>query len=363
MMAKLRCELRAVLSMALIMGLSWFPGAKADLNDGLVAYYPFDGNANDASGNGNDGTEHGGIEYIDGVIGNAVSLDGIDDYIQVPLNDTLKFNPNKASFSIVAWAKPKSANDTDGRGCQMTIVPIVDTYTFYLYNGGLGVKRDYNHQGGVGSERIWDEDNWHLFVGTWDVGSDSITGKTYVDGELEGTARQEIIPNGSYPWRGLYMGATQHCTSWSQLSYGEADLDEVRIYNRPLSECEIQSLYTGKDECIPNLVELANFTATPIQNGIRLDWETISELDTAGYFVWRGTPLKNGECSNDSSNYNDIMQLSFDKSRGDLSSGATYSRTDYSVISGTTYCYLLEDVEFDGDSKFHWKFIDSATAQ
>jgi len=41
----------------------------ADLNDGLVAYYPFNGDAKDESGNGNDGKEYGGIEYVDdGVI-------------------------------------------------------------------------------------------------------------------------------------------------------------------------------------------------------------------------------------------------------------------------------------------------------
>ena len=41
------------------------------LNDGLVAYYPFNGNANDSSGNGNHGIEHGGVGYVDGVIGKA----------------------------------------------------------------------------------------------------------------------------------------------------------------------------------------------------------------------------------------------------------------------------------------------------
>jgi hypothetical protein len=33
------------------MGLSWVPGAMTDLNNGLIAYYPFDENANDESGN------------------------------------------------------------------------------------------------------------------------------------------------------------------------------------------------------------------------------------------------------------------------------------------------------------------------
>jgi len=47
MMTKLRCRLRTVLLIAI--GLSWFSIAWADLNDGLVAYYPFNGNAQDAS--------------------------------------------------------------------------------------------------------------------------------------------------------------------------------------------------------------------------------------------------------------------------------------------------------------------------
>jgi hypothetical protein len=41
---------------ALFFGIT---SAHADLTTGLVAYYPFNGNANDASGNGNNGTVYG----------------------------------------------------------------------------------------------------------------------------------------------------------------------------------------------------------------------------------------------------------------------------------------------------------------
>jgi len=58
-MERLRCGLRTVLWMTLVMGLSWFPVAWADLNAGLVAHYPFDGNAQDASENGHHGTVQG----------------------------------------------------------------------------------------------------------------------------------------------------------------------------------------------------------------------------------------------------------------------------------------------------------------
>ncbi len=50
----------------------------AGINDGLVAHYEFEGNANDSSGNGNNGTEYGGVEYVDGVMGKAGSFDGVD---------------------------------------------------------------------------------------------------------------------------------------------------------------------------------------------------------------------------------------------------------------------------------------------
>lgn len=74
----------------------------ADLVDGLVAYYPFDGNANDQSGNNNHGIENGGIQYQPGVSGKAIKFDGVDDYIRVPSSSSL--NPvNQLSISF--WVK------------------------------------------------------------------------------------------------------------------------------------------------------------------------------------------------------------------------------------------------------------------
>ncbi|OAD20786.1 secreted protein [Candidatus Thiomargarita nelsonii] len=60
-MTKLRCYLRTILLIAI--GLSWFSGAMADLKDGLAAYYPFNGNANDSSGSGNHGVVYGYFDY------------------------------------------------------------------------------------------------------------------------------------------------------------------------------------------------------------------------------------------------------------------------------------------------------------
>ena len=55
----------------------------AGLSDGLVAYYPFDGDATDESGNGNDGKVVGAMLETDhfGNRDHAYSFDGQDDYI------------------------------------------------------------------------------------------------------------------------------------------------------------------------------------------------------------------------------------------------------------------------------------------
>ena len=62
--------------------------AIADLDDGLVAYYPFTGNANDATGNGHDGTVHGAVLVPDryGIPNSAYYFDGdtsASAYIQI----------------------------------------------------------------------------------------------------------------------------------------------------------------------------------------------------------------------------------------------------------------------------------------
>ncbi|MFW9930969.1 MAG: hypothetical protein ACFFD1_16390, partial [Candidatus Thorarchaeota archaeon] len=69
---------------------------------GLVAYYPFNGNAKDESGNGNDGVIIGASATKDrfGTRNSAYSFDGVDDYIEVADSRSLNFTN---SFTISAW--------------------------------------------------------------------------------------------------------------------------------------------------------------------------------------------------------------------------------------------------------------------
>ena len=84
----------------------------ADINDGLVAFYPFNGNTIDESGHGNDGTPFGGVEFNTedrfGLESGAAYFDGIDDKIQISHNDAM-WGEN---ITISAWANMYDFNGT-----------------------------------------------------------------------------------------------------------------------------------------------------------------------------------------------------------------------------------------------------------
>jgi hypothetical protein len=76
-----------------------------NLSKGLVVHYTFDEDDNativhDSSGNGNNGVAHGGVQFVDGVIGKAGSFDGVDDYILVPDSSTFPNNAITLSYWI-----------------------------------------------------------------------------------------------------------------------------------------------------------------------------------------------------------------------------------------------------------------------
>ena len=76
---------------------------------GLVGYWPFNGNANDESGNGNNGTVNGATLTSDrnGIPNRAYNFEGLNNYI-----DILSFNSSKIKndFSISTWIRFKSFN-------------------------------------------------------------------------------------------------------------------------------------------------------------------------------------------------------------------------------------------------------------
>ncbi len=213
----------------------------ADLNDGLVAYYPLDGNAKDMSGNGNDGEVNGDIVYVDSIMGKAAKFDGEDDYIVLPAIAPSFLN----GLTITAWV----VFDRDKSGSFEKIInfgkgPYGD-FIFFGRNGSnndlLFIIQDGNYNCGVieVSNGII-PGKLHYYSATLDNNTNV---KIYRDAELIGTGTTTCLPKNierdtNYIGRG----------SWSSDFKGQ--IDDLRIYNRTLSDSEIKQLFEeGTSNC------------------------------------------------------------------------------------------------------------------
>ena len=94
--------LKIMLLICLLLG--FHGAAQADLKSGLVAYYPFNGNSNDTSGNNHNLMEHG-VTYVQGVNNQAVSFDGASNYL-----DVSNF-PTNATLTVSYWANYTSLGE------------------------------------------------------------------------------------------------------------------------------------------------------------------------------------------------------------------------------------------------------------
>ena len=209
----------------------------ADLNEGLVAYYPFNGDANDESGNENNGTVNGATLTTDrfGNENSAYSFDGFDDFVEILHSSDLEFT-DKISFGI--WYK-LSENS-----------PSHTTLLSKTENSGFSIKNNYNqlpddqingyvHLGNdyiSTSTEFSCHNMWHQVFFTFE--NDTL--KCYLDGELKSSALGYgfITNNSNIP---LLIGAEPNSVGANQ--YFDGLLDDVRIYNRNLSEDEIEQLY------------------------------------------------------------------------------------------------------------------------
>jgi hypothetical protein len=222
------------------------PTAGAIPTDSLVAYYPFDGSADDASGNGNHGIEHG-IKYTDGMVGQAAWFNGSDAYIDIPDN----FFPQVTASALVRYERGYVPVNVEGykeasiinawRDAENFMLGIKETADGrVLFTGGF---HDYERE-----DRCYYEvhvDSTTLVQRGMDyhaaVTYDGTTLRLYINGTLESqitTNKKDtyFCPTGPIP--DIRIGVGRKDTGWF---YGL--IDEVRFYNRALSELEIQALY------------------------------------------------------------------------------------------------------------------------
>ena len=222
------------------LGLTGIPtevGA-SDLTTGLVAYYPFDGNANDASGNGNHGIENGGLGYVSGKIGSSAKFDGINDYVSVRHNSLLNLGK---SFTLSIWVNISTGANDAIRIIDKATGGTCDGWVFDTHDSsapGLRMRLDVSCPW-VNSKTAFLPDQWqHLLVTV-----DNLKATFYLNGIVDGTGTISQVPSNTLD---MYIGSA-HPSSADSMFMGQ--LDEMRIYNRALSQSEIQELAFQSNDC------------------------------------------------------------------------------------------------------------------
>jgi hypothetical protein len=211
---------------------------------GLVLHYKFDGNANDSSGSNHHGIEVAGPTYVAGKFGQAIHLDGFDDYVAI---ENLSYaSTGYAEVSVCAWVR------TTDDGC---ILSFDRSENWRLEVGGqyagdglagwevwtdAGAADTINYPGVTG--RV-DDGQWHHVAGVFDNGKMTI----YIDGNpREPYSLGTTFGRGRYTRYGFIGSGSEASypppTGRANGPYLEADLDDVRIYERALSPAEIAYL-------------------------------------------------------------------------------------------------------------------------
>ncbi len=244
--------------------------AHASLSDGLVAYYPFDGNANDASGHGYNGTVYSATLVPDNV-GNpnhAYSFNGFSSYIY--FGPVL---PDMSSMSVSFWTYTEAASgaavfgDDDGAAGNDVVVSIPSA-------NGIFIRDDKNGANLFDTITVVPNlvGSWHYI--TWTLSPQGSV--VYLDGSEVGSSPEPVsnvgyhdfvlgtqeFPQGSFGWDGYMSGS----------------LTQLRIYNRVLSAAEVQKLYAETSKSSSPVAGTAGWAASPFV--VRCANTTTSQLVT-----------------------------------------------------------------------------------
>jgi hypothetical protein len=216
------------------------------ISEGLIAYYPFNGNANDATGNGNNGYVYGAIPTSDrfGKPNSAFAFNGINNYIKIT-NNLLK-NSNNFTYSV--WVN----------------MPVIPPSGYCIYEIGATPYGQYGSTLSVTQSGYLQKSGWTVTNGNTDGSNQGFTTDslpftnvwyylvlTRSDSTINLYVNNQKLATrsigASIPYYGdpvdIYLGSRSEL-----FGYLNGSLDDLMIYNRVLSDDELTSLYHNNPE-------------------------------------------------------------------------------------------------------------------
>lgn len=207
-----------------------------------MSWWPGDGNATDIVG-GNDGTLQGGATFVPGLVGQAFSFDGVDDYVLVPDAANLDLT---SGITIETWINPAAVQD-DGAGIVAKGAGTQEAYgldivgnicpRFFFRDASLSA-----FQQGPGC--VLTPGIWTHVAATYDAATGAM--KFYVNGVELGSPFNSAPPNTLIRTNDheLSIGSRQSGSAAYDLNFSGL-IDEVEIYNRALTAEEIAAIFNA----------------------------------------------------------------------------------------------------------------------
>ncbi len=255
--------------------------AQSFLTNGLVAYYPFNGNANDSSGNGRNGTITGTTFVPDRFNnpGSAISFASINDNVVVANS----LHPQaEVTVTYSCWVRESETlvNDTvhmsiincgfggivNARSDLGTVRPLPIGTPSYLAYTGEGNDAD-THAGTIPTNE------WHHLVIT-KHGTNVVF---YKDGSLVGSGNTQPGQNVTSQQLNIGWNGT---TDWNSGEHFYGVLDDVRIYSRALSASEVQQLYVYESGPQVNLIKAVKPTFSGLTISTNYQLQISGDLST-----------------------------------------------------------------------------------
>lgn len=217
----------------------------------LVAHLKFDGNLNDSSGKGNNGTAVGAPSFTAGKVGQAVKIPSGADYVTLGTPADLNFGTD-TDFSIALWSQitefngdPSLIGNKDwNSGGNQGYVLATDGDLHFQWNlaGAPGGRKDYDGApGALGN-------GWHHVVVTFDRAGNAAT---YIDGVEVNSKSITADKNNVDTPADKATNIGQDGTGTYGSAFTDADIDDVGIWRRVLTAQEVAAIYAagqqGKD--------------------------------------------------------------------------------------------------------------------
>jgi hypothetical protein len=281
----------------------------------------------DYSGYDNYGTLQGGAAFAEGYLGDALSFDGTDDFVDCGADASLT---DVGSVSVAAWIKmnavgrdQKIASDQDNAkgGYKLGVYSGNNLVEFEIRTGANAAVLNRSMPGGM----ILDPDTWYHVTGVYDKGSAI---RTYVNGVLDrAMATTDVAGIAAGP---LVLGRESYSNAcwWSGL------IDDVRVYNKALTADEVQAVMRG-DPLLAWSPQPKNGGTWDIRDATSLEWSAGDSAASHGvYFGKDREAVKAADTS--SSLY-----------RG-RQAGTSFPLDGLVEFGGGAYFWRVDEVEADG---------------